>query len=141
MIVLCFEKYEIPQNVGDAKDIMIDYLEDAKNEKLPKEIKLVETQAEDIILEGIPKDIDINNEEAPGPAEPKSLQISEPVESNISREKTPQYQVVYSLDKIFPKLEKYIIETPLSINCFLEYVQEKNGVIAHPYNDVSEIDS
>ena len=129
-VVHCFEKYEIPNEFIEYYPVMVEYLEKCNARKVKAEIIVEE------IIEN-PGNLD-------KPQEPNLMLANTTntvIEENIPSEITPSFEINYDEKKMFPKMIDLDINTPLAINFFHDYILKQNGIEAHPYNDVKEIDS
>lgn len=129
-VVFCFEKYEIPEEFIEYYPVMVEYLEKCN----AKEVKA------EIIVEEI-----IDNPGNPDKPQEPNIMLANTTNTFIEENKpltiTPSIEVNYDEKKMFPKMIDLDINTPLAINFFHDYILKQNGIEAHPYNDVSEIDS
>lgn len=124
MVVLCFEKYEIPKEFSDYYPVMVEYLEQCKNYSITPLIITGESESSRSVT--------------PYEVQPEPSEEDSNVKATTERD---LFEVNYDVKKMFPKMMELDINTPRSINFFHEYILKQNNIEAHSYEDVSEIDS
>lgn len=124
MVVLCFEKYEIPKEFSDYYPVMVEYLEQCRNYSITPLIITGESES--------------NRSVEPIQVTHESSENDSGVKATTERD---LFEVNYDVKKMFPKMIELDINTPRSINFFHEYILKQNNIEAHSYEDVSEIDS